>query len=122
MDTDLECLRGPLPLEHKEPITDGVVGSVKSKVDGWESRLMKVAIYLAVLISGGAGGTVYAVRAHWVTQGVEAEKARVRLERQLQLEGQLHAQAGVQAAQEVRLRLLEETLRVRYPRDTQDSP
>lgn len=120
VDVDLECLRGPLPLEHKEPVVDGVVGATHGKVTAWEARLVRVAVLLATLILGGAGGTLYAVRDHWVHQGVEAEKARVRQEQLLQLELGLKFQAGVQSAQETRLRILEESLRRNYPRDTQD--
>lgn len=78
VDVELAVIRGPLPLQHKQPVDAGALGEVVGAASSVKSFIKKVAIALALTVLGGAGGTLVAIRAHWVDQGRSLEKDEAR--------------------------------------------
>lgn len=74
--TDLEVLRGPVALSHKEEVTGGVVGSLVRD----RKRVIAVVASLGIALLGALGGGWYTVRDYYVAQGEEREKSRAAFE------------------------------------------
>lgn len=78
IERELSIIRGPVPLEHKKPVDDGALGKVVTTLDDVRSFVKKVAIAMLLAVVGGAGGTWLAIRAHYVDQGREMERAAAK--------------------------------------------
>lgn len=81
-------IRGPVRLEHNRPLTsdDGHLGEVVVTVRGTKTFLFKLAASLATAVLLGAGGTILAIRTHFVDQGRAIEKKLQNEERLLRVE------------------------------------
>lgn len=86
IDVELEVIRGPVPLAHKEPVDSGALGEVVVAIKSTRRFLRAAVVLLGTLILGGAGGTMVAIKTHYVEQGREEERARQRAERARLLE------------------------------------
>lgn len=96
--------------------------------------MWRVVAVVTTFLFGGAGGGIWAVKTYWVSQGVAIREAQLREDRLRALEASNKATEerlntmDIKAAQrevrisqqEARLLVIEETLRRRTRRDTQD--
>lgn len=80
IDEELAVVRGPLPLKHKQPVDSGALGEVVSALSGVRNLIKRAALALALTVLGGAGGTLVAIRGHYVDQGRALERKEAEVQ------------------------------------------
>lgn len=80
VEVELAVVRGPLPLAHKQPVDAGALGDVVQAVSSVRKLVRNAAVALGIAILSGAGGTLVAIRAHWVEQGRALEKKNAEIQ------------------------------------------